>query len=111
MCTLFVSAPDFWMFPYLRFDLVVSEAEVLEVGGRIGLHRWELMLQHLDHLWQLWVPPAELPEDTDTRSGCVQGSPGLDCRPGREQGGQRRFSTHDMLLLWLLLTEGWRDGG
>lgn len=26
------------------------------------------MLQHLDHLWQLWVPPAELPEDTDTSS-------------------------------------------
>ncbi len=49
---------------YLRFDLVVSEAEVLEVGSSIGLDWWELMLQHLDHLWQLWIPPAKLPTET-----------------------------------------------
>lgn len=36
-CTLSESASAVWPFQYLRFDLVVSEAEVLEVGGRIGL--------------------------------------------------------------------------
>lgn len=48
---------------YLSFDLVVSKAKVLEVGSRIRLDWWKLMLQHLDHLWQLGIPPAELPTE------------------------------------------------
>lgn len=58
---------EFWNLNlrlHLRFDLVVSKAEVLEVGSGVGLDRWELMLQHLDHLRQLWIPPAELPTET-----------------------------------------------
>lgn len=48
----------------LGFDLVVSEAEVLEVGRRVGLDRRELVLQHLDHLWQLRIPPPKLSAET-----------------------------------------------
>lgn len=48
----------------LGFDLVVSEAEVLEVGRRVGLDRRELVLQHLDHLWQLRIPPPKLSVET-----------------------------------------------
>lgn len=96
MCTLseaasFFSPPTGRTFQYLSFDLVVSEAQVLEVGGRIGLDRRELMLQHLDHLWQLWVPPAELPEDTGRTSGQVQGSSVFDCRHCRECGATEKL--------------------
>ena len=63
-------------FVHLGLDLVVPEAEVLQVGGRVGLDRRELVLQHLDHLRQLWVPPAELPGDEDRPSGHVHGPGG-----------------------------------
>lgn len=48
----------------LGFDLVVSEAEMLKVGCSVGLHRWELVLQHLDHLWQLRISPTKLSAQT-----------------------------------------------
>lgn len=63
---LSMTVPSPFWEQYLRFDLVVSEAEVLEVGSGVRLDWWELMLQHLDHLWQLGIPPAKLPADAHT---------------------------------------------
>lgn len=54
---------------YLRLDLVVSKAEVLQIGSGVGLDRWKLVLQHLDHLWQLWIPPAKLPAEEHRQVG------------------------------------------
>lgn len=48
--------------PHLHFDLAVSIAQVLQVGGGIGLHRREVMLQHVDHLRKFRVTPRKFPE-------------------------------------------------
>ena len=52
---------------YLRFDLVVTEAQVLQIGRSVGLHGRELVLQHLDNFRQLWVSPAKLPAQQNGR--------------------------------------------
>lgn len=41
---------------------IVPVAQVLQVGGGVGLHRGEVVLQHVDHLRQLRVAPGKLPE-------------------------------------------------
>lgn len=48
--------------PYLHLHPVVSVAQVLQVGGGVGLDGGEVMLQHVDDLWQLRVTPRKLPE-------------------------------------------------
>lgn len=48
--------------PYLHLDPVVSVAQVLQVGGGVGLDRGEVMLQHVDDLRQLRVTPRKLSE-------------------------------------------------
>lgn len=48
--------------PHLHFDLVVSVAQVLQVGGGVRLHRREVMLQHVDHLRKFGVAPRKFPE-------------------------------------------------
>lgn len=57
---------------HLGFDLVVSEAEVLQVGRRVGLDGRELVLQHLDHLRQLRIPPAKLPAERQTQAESIR---------------------------------------
>ena len=47
--------------PYLHLDPVVSVAQVLQVGGGVGLDGGEVMLQHVDDLRQLWVAPCKFP--------------------------------------------------
>lgn len=47
--------------PYLSFHFVIPKAEVLEVGSGVGLHRWELVLEHVNDLRQLRVSPGKLP--------------------------------------------------
>lgn len=49
--------------PYLHLDPVVSVAQVLQVGGGVGLDGGEVMLQHVDDLWQLRVTPSKLPAE------------------------------------------------
>lgn len=46
---------------YLRLDSIISEAQVLQVCGGVGLHRGELVLQHMNDLRQLGVTPGKLP--------------------------------------------------
>lgn len=41
---------------------IVPVAQVLQVGGGVGLHRGEVVLQHVDHLRQLRVAPGKLPK-------------------------------------------------
>lgn len=47
--------------PYLHLDPVVAVAQVLQVGGGVGLYGGEVMLQHVDDLGQLGVTPSKLP--------------------------------------------------
>lgn len=47
--------------PHLHLDPVVSVTQVLQEGGGVGLHGGEVMLQHVDDLWQLGVAPGKLP--------------------------------------------------
>lgn len=42
-------------------DSIVTVAQVLQVRGCVGLHRGEVVLQHVDHLCQLRVTPSKLP--------------------------------------------------
>lgn len=53
--------------PHLHFDLAVSVAQVLQVGSGVGLHRWEVMLQHMDHLRKFRVAPRKFPEKRESR--------------------------------------------
>lgn len=46
---------------YLSLDSIISEAQVLQVCGGVGLHRGELVLQHMNDLRQLGVTPGKLP--------------------------------------------------
>ena len=46
---------------YLSLDSIISEAQVLQVCGGVGLHRGELVLQHMNDLGQLGVTPGKLP--------------------------------------------------
>lgn len=48
--------------PYLHLDPVVSVAQMLQVGGGVGLDGGEVMLQHVDDLWKLRVTPGKLSE-------------------------------------------------
>lgn len=48
---------------YLHLDPVVSKAQVLQVGRSVALDGGEVMLQHVDDLWQLGVAPRKLPEE------------------------------------------------
>lgn len=61
--------------PHLHFDLVVSVAQVLQVGGGVRLHRREVMLQHMDHLGKFRVAPRKFSEAErnvkDTRNDMV----------------------------------------
>lgn len=45
-------------------DSIVAVAQVLQVGGCVGLHGGEVVLQHVDHLRQLRVTPRKLPAIT-----------------------------------------------
>lgn len=42
-------------------DSVITIAQVLQVGGCVGLHGGEVVLQHVDHLCQLRVTPSKFP--------------------------------------------------
>lgn len=53
--------------PYLHLDPVVSVAQVLQVGGGVGLDRGEVMLQHVDDLGQLGVTPSKLPDGKERK--------------------------------------------
>lgn len=46
---------------YLCFYFVISEAQVLKVGGCIRLNRWELVLKHVNDFRQFWISPSKLP--------------------------------------------------
>ena len=46
---------------YLCFHFVVSEAQMLQVGGCVRLDRWELVLQHVNDFRQFWISPSKLP--------------------------------------------------
>lgn len=46
---------------YLCFHFVVSEAQMLKVGGCIRLDRWELVLEHVNDFRQFWISPSKLP--------------------------------------------------
>lgn len=46
---------------YLCLHSIIAITQVLQVGGCVGLHRGEVVLQHVDHLHQLWVTPRKLP--------------------------------------------------
>lgn len=39
-------------------NFVILVAEVLQVGGGVGLHRVDGVTQHGDDLWEIGVPPA-----------------------------------------------------
>lgn len=45
---------------YLGLDSIISEAQVLQICSRVGLHWGEVMLQHVNHLCQLRVTPGKL---------------------------------------------------
>lgn len=49
---------DPFELPYVLLYLVVLVAEVLQVGGRIGLDWIDRMTQHRDDLSKVGVPPA-----------------------------------------------------
>lgn len=46
---------------HFRLDSIITVAQVLQVGGCIGLNGGEVVLQHVDHLRQLRVTPRKLP--------------------------------------------------
>ena len=48
---------------HLQFGPVVPVAQVLQVGGSVGLDRGEVVLQHVDHLRELGVAPRKLPSE------------------------------------------------
>lgn len=93
--------------PYLHLDPVVSVAQVLQVGGGIGLHRGEVMLQHVDDLRQLGVTPRKLPDDKRRESllaGDVTLVPSvsnlqLDERQAEPHHYQVHYQTPGLLML------------
>lgn len=49
---------------YLRLNSIITEAQVLQIGSCVGLHRGEVVLQHVNYLHQLWVTPRKLSRST-----------------------------------------------
>lgn len=46
---------------YLHLHFVVAKAQMLQIGRSICLDGWELVLQHVNDLWQLRITPGKLP--------------------------------------------------
>lgn len=63
--------------PYLHLDPVVSVAQVLQVGGGVGLDGGEVMLQHVDDFRQLGVTPRKLPEGNRTEKRSTRRRPSV----------------------------------
>lgn len=57
--SLFDTAWDQWYNTYLCLNAVIAIAQVLQVGGCVSLHGREVVLQHVNHLRQLWVTPRK----------------------------------------------------
>jgi len=49
---------------HLTLDSIITKAQVLEVGSCVGLHRGEVVLQHVDYLCQLGVTPRKFSGST-----------------------------------------------
>lgn len=47
---------------YLCLNPIIAIAQVLQVRGCVGLHGRKVVLQHVNHLCQLWVTPRKLPK-------------------------------------------------
>lgn len=69
---------------YLCFHFVIPEAEVLQIGSCVGLHRRELVLQHVNDLGQLRISPRKLPSSDST---------------------ERRHYSHRMATHWVKVLE------
>lgn len=53
-----------WCGTYLGLYSIIAVAQVLQVRGGVGLHRGEVVLQHVNHLRQLRVAPGKLSGNT-----------------------------------------------
>ena len=47
---------------YLCLNPIIAIAQVLQVCSCVGLHGRKVVLQHVNHLCQLWVTPRKLPK-------------------------------------------------